>query len=91
MNIITKYNVGDEVFTIDNDEIVKLPVESIDVKMTKGYTRIEYTLLIREGSGMDEKKVVIRGEESCFSTLRKMYENSEHYVDDADLLFLNNV
>jgi hypothetical protein len=69
MDLTTKFDKGQFVFTIDKDEIVKLPVDKIEVIFERK-ARIKYVLLKYKAVNFgDPDFTVIKDEEECFKTL----------------------
>lgn len=74
MKIETKFNVGEEVFTIENNGIQKFPVKDIQVHVT-AFTKIRYALLkSRSVNFGDNDSVTTKDEEECFKSLNDMIE-----------------
>lgn len=58
MQVTTKFNVGDELYTIANMKIVKFKVSSLSIFVDKNLTTVSYF-----GDGYDSYK-----EDNCFRT-----------------------
>lgn len=66
MKIETKFNIGDNVYTILDNNIVCHPVTSIQYMSGE----VAYTLLIRESETlMDKNKYATFSESSCFKSI----------------------
>lgn len=66
MKVETRFDKGDFVFVIDEDEIVKVPVHAVDVRNGA----ISYELLKKEGKLLgDKNSYITKSEENCFGTV----------------------
>ena len=71
MTIETKFDKGQKVFLIDNDEIISLPVNGVEYKNgTITYSFIKH----KSQTLMDKDTVVYRDEERCFGSIENMVE-----------------
>lgn len=69
MTITTKFDGGQEVFVIDNNEVKKMPIVSIETRNKD----VSYTLLKQKAFSMMDKDVtIVRDEENCFSTIDQL-------------------
>jgi hypothetical protein len=72
MDLTTKFDKGQLVFTIDRDEIVKFQVEKIEVVFEQK-ARIKYVLLRHRAVNFgDPDSVITKSEDECFKTLGEL-------------------
>lgn len=70
MVITTKYNIGDKVFIIHNNEIIKVPITHVE---TYNSNIITYTLLLSKAlSMMDKDRIEKRSEINCFQSIEEL-------------------
>jgi hypothetical protein len=75
MTIQTKYNMGDSLFFIRNNEILKRKIRLINVSIGEFNTSIEYEFLVEEKITMlDKDTICVRDEVSCFKTIEELTE-----------------
>ncbi len=75
MIIETEFNKGQKVFFIENDDIISLPVNSIEYKNdTVTYSFVKSKAL----TSMDKDTIIYRDEDKCFASLELMFEHYEN-------------
>tara|TARA_Y100000588_G_C14170700_1_gene889022 strand:+ start:459 stop:704 length:246 start_codon:yes stop_codon:yes gene_type:complete len=79
MKIETKFNKGDKVWTIENDEIVQFPVQDVQYK----YGSVSYELETYKSQtiGLDKDRSIMRNEEECFGSIQDL---ADHFISKND-------
>jgi len=72
MKIETRFNVGDNVVTINYDRITTLQIVAIECYKTKNYLNIKYTLLVSKSIDLSSKDlIVVKDERECFESIQE--------------------
>jgi hypothetical protein len=70
MKIDLKFTPGDKVFILHKNSICNLEVKQVEFITTKGYTSIEYKLLLSESKTlMDDDRFIYKREQEVFATI----------------------
>ncbi|WP_286747847.1 hypothetical protein [Roseivirga sp. UBA1976] len=70
MKIETKFNKGDKVWTIENNQIVQFPIQDVQYK----YGAVSYELQTHKSQtiGLDKDRSIIRNEKECFGSIQDL-------------------
>lgn len=68
MEFKTKYNIGQLVYIIENNIIIRIPVGRIKI-VSEHHTEIEYSFVTSKATtSLDKDKIVLRKEDAVFET-----------------------
>lgn len=77
MEIKTRFDVGQQVVTINKDSIVQLPIKELEY--SSAHKRTRYTLLVSKAVNFgDPDSTIVKDQDECFESIAEL---ATHYQD----------